>query len=490
MTRLALFKSFKPTVLRQTPFRLTLIFIMVYAFVALLIFSYIYVASQSETKAVSDAAVTSRTEFLKEIYQKQGQEAMLSSLSEDDITEWFFIKIVSDDQGQILAQNRRAKTEITPEVFDHIRTIAKSDQGPFQINYRVKDAEGNRRAYSYRGETLGLRSASQKSGLYLYVAMDTSWSEKGFDLGFKALWGGAALVIILGLLGGMLINNEVSRSVNELMKVFDAVKDGDLKARVRLKQSGDEFDALSLRVNETLDRMEKTLTTVKSAGDAIAHDLRTPLSRLRSRLEVSLFDVKKDPSQATDVLEEALAETDQLLRTFQTVFAISRLQAQGQAPDEKPFLASDLASDMAELYEAAAVDKGLEFDAEIEAGLMVFGNRDFIAQALSNVLDNALKYTPKGGITFRLRKNARHETEFSVTDTGIGVSEADRARITGRFVRLEQSRSLPGVGLGLSMVEAVVEAHGGRLQIDEGPGLYQDQGPGLRVALVFPALTP
>lgn len=477
-------RLFRPTFFRQTPFRLTLMFITVYSFVAVLIFAYIYIASASETKAVSDVQVQSRVDYLTEIYREEGEDALTATLTDEDITEWFFIKGIYDEQGYIVAQNRRASTEVTPRVFNHIRQqIGTRISAPslFQVNYRQTDPGGARKVYAYRGQAVVLRP-----GLYLYVAMDTSWSEKGFDMGFKALWGGAALVIVLGLFAGMIINNEVSRSVQELMKVFDLVKEGDLKARAKVRNSGDEFDALANRVNETLDRMEKTMGNLKYAGDAIAHDLRTPLSRLRSRLEVSLYDVEKDPTQAPDVIEKALSETDQLLRTFQTVFSISRLQAAGQAPDQKLFDATALAEDMAELFELVAQDKGLEFTSEFEPGVKVYGNRDFLAQALSNLLDNAIKYTHEGGITFRLRTNSRQEIEFSITDTGQGVPEADRARITERFVRLENSRSLPGVGLGLSMVEAVAVAHKGRLSIDEGPGIYKNQGPGLRTALVFP----
>ena len=174
------------------------------------------------------------------------------------------------------------------------------------------------------------------------------------------------------------------------------------------------------------------------------------------------------------------------MRTFQTVFAISRLQAAGQAPDQVMFSATDLATDMAELFEAVAADKGIEFEAEIEPGVRVFGNRDFLAQALANLLDNAIKYTPRGGVTLRLRRTSQREIEFSITDTGPGVPADSRNRIKERFVRLENSRTLPGVGLGLSMVDAVAVAHRGRLTIDEGPGEFGAQGPGLRTALVLP----
>jgi signal transduction histidine kinase len=189
----------------------------------------------------------------------------------------------------------------------------------------------------------------------------------------------------------------------------------------------------------------------------------------------------------TEALGVALDEADHLLKTFNAVLAIARLQAAQGTPDPVRFDAADLASDMAELYEPAAEDKGLEFGAEIESGLMVEANRPFLAQALANVIDNAIKYTPVGGaVMFRARRRSSGEVEYSVTDTGPGVPEADRERVVERFVRLDNSRTEAGSGLGLSLVVAVLEAHGGRVQLDEGPGVYDGFGPGLRVALVLP----
>jgi len=168
------------------------------------------------------------------------------------------------------------------------------------------------------------------------------------------------------------------------------------------------------------------------------------------------------------------------------VLAIARLQA-SREPQTEVFDAADLAADMAELYEPAAEDKGLAFDSEIHKGLMIRANRPFLAQALANLIDNAIKYTPSGGaVMLRARRRSSGQVEFSVTDTGPGVPDEDRARVLDRFVRLENSRTEPGSGLGLSLVAAVAEAHRGRIYLDEGPGVVDDTGPGLRVALVLP----
>jgi signal transduction histidine kinase len=202
---------------------------------------------------------------------------------------------------------------------------------------------------------------------------------------------------------------------------------------------------------------------------------------------VALLEVEAGRGDPRKALQQALDDADNLLKTFSAVLAISRLQAAGQAPDPAPFDAGELAAGVAELYEPVARDKGVEFVAEFDRDLTVEGNREFVAQALANLIDNAVKYTPPGGaVRVRARRRSSGDIEFSVTDTGPGVPEADRTRIAQRFVRLENSRSEPGVGLGLSLVAAVAEAHGGRLEISEGPGQVDGgTGPGLRTALIM-----
>ncbi len=472
---------FRPNFFRQTPFRLTMVFLAVYIFVAALVFGYVYLATATESRAFGNLSIDLRVNALKDLDTDQGDAQVVAKLLNDDASEWGFAKGAFDGTGQVLGQNERAKME--PQALTDAFVKAglgktKADGDVVPLNVNNTSPKGKAR---FQGRVVRIND-----DFYIYVAMDMTPADHGFHQEVQAVLGGGILVVILGLFAGTLVNQEVSRSVARVNAVLTQVQEGDLKARIPVRDSGDEIDMLSRRINDTLERMEKTMGNLKYAGDAIAHDLRSPLSRLRSKLELSLYDVDKDPSQAHDALARALDETDQLLRTFQTVFAISRLQAAGQAPDQQMFSATDLATDMAELFEAVAADKGIEFEAEIEPSVRVFGNRDFLAQALANLLDNAIKYTPQGGVTFRLRRTSQREIEFSITDTGPGVPADSRSRIKERFVRLENSRTLPGVGLGLSMVDAVAVAHRGRLTIDEGPGVYGTQGPGLRTALVLP----
>ncbi|MHB8529471.1 MAG: sensor histidine kinase, partial [Caulobacteraceae bacterium] len=236
-----------------------------------------------------------------------------------------------------------------------------------------------------------------------------------------------------------------------------------------------------------LERLERSIAGLRHAGDAIAHDLRSPLTRLRARLEAAMIEADAGRADPKLALRQTLEDAEGVLATFAAVLAIARLEAAPDAPDKAMFDPAALAADVAELYEPLCEEKNLEFKAEFAPGLGVRANREFIAQALANILDNAVKYTPAGGaIMLRVRRRASGDVEMAVTDTGPGVRAEDRGRVVERFVRLENSRNQPGAGLGLSLVSAVARAHGGHLELDEGPGAVDGAGPGLRVALVLP----
>jgi len=474
--------------LRQTPVRLTLVFLAVYVFVVLLISIYLFLVTRTESQAFSNAAIESRVNALEKRYQATDIDDFLASVKAEDMTEWAFAKGAYDAKGDILVGNLRANAESAEfmnSLYGRAQKSLTQDAQSISFSHFSPSSAKTQTCCRYLVQIKRLNS-----DLFVFVAMDMEWVDNGYDQVSNALWAGGIIVLFIGLLAGYYINNEVTRSVMRFSQVFDEVEQGNLSARVMVRNSGDEFDALAVRINQSLARMESSMNNLKYAGDALAHDLRHPLTRLRSRLELASKEASMVQTDAKQALILATEEADQVLRTFQTVFSISRLQTQGKAPDQKLFSASDLAKDMVEWFEPVAWEKNIGFETEITASIMVMGNRDFLAQALSNILDNAFKYSPKGaGVTFRLRRNRAYEIEFSVTDTGPGVPAEDRERIVERFVRLEKSRNLPGVGLGLSMVQAVAHAHGGRISIDEGPGVYDGKGPGLRVALLLPQQT-
>ena len=462
-----------PSLLRRTPFRLTLLFLALFAAAASAILAYVYFASASEARTKAERDVRGELQVLTGIYQARGFDALNREVIDRTLRDSAFVYRLEPAEGGWFA----GSLTLFP-----IETL-EEDQEWITFPFTETDAEGRVRQPQVRGVQMRLAG-----GETLFVGKSLSDTEAYLARLTQALWGAMGIVLLLGLAGGLLVSRNLERSMGRLNRVATAVQEGDLKARVPVRNSGDELDELGAGLNTMLDRLEASMASIRHAGDAIAHDLRSPLTRMRAKLEVSLIDAEAGKIDGVDALQLALDEADNLLKTFNTVLAIARLQAAaGRTPDPQLFDAADLAVDMAELYEPASEDKGLEFSAEIERGLMVEANRPFLAQALANVIDNAIKYTPVGGaVMLRARRRSSGEIEFSVTDTGPGVPEGDRERVIQRFVRLDNSRSEPGSGLGLSLVGAVLEAHGGRVQLDEGPGEYGGFGPGLRVALVLP----
>ena len=461
-----------PRVFRTTPFRLTLLFLSVFAASASIFLGYIYVATAGEVTSRADEAITQEIQSLTGVYRQGGVKALNRSMVERATGDRPFLYLLRDQTGQRIT----GTLEASP--VEGFTGTQKS------VNFKVTDTDpdGAEVRHSARGQQVRL-----SGGEILFVASDVSSAESFVLKILRAIWGAGALVILLGLAGGVLISRNVNETMAGLNRVVIAVRGGDIAARAKLRGANDEFDELASGLNDMLDRLERSMGGLRHVGDAIAHDLRSPLSRLRSRLELALIEAETGKGDAQAALGQALEDADGVLSTFNAVLAITRLQSAVEAPDQVRFDPGDLAKGVAELYEPLCEDKAIEFKLEATPALIVRGNREFIAQALANILDNAVKYTPEGGaVRLRVRRRASGEVEFSVTDTGPGVPELDRPRVVQRFVRLEHSRSQPGAGLGLSLVAAVAEAHGGRLELDEGPGALNGSGPGLRVALVLP----
>ena len=461
-----------PRIFRTAPFRLTVIILGLFASAALAFLAYIYVATAGEARRRTDQEITREMHSLVAAYDRAGVDAVNQSLIERAASERpFLYLLMNKDQKKISGSIEESPVE-------------KFAGAPTWTTFAVTDQDPQGRTEKHPARGLQQRLSG---GQILCGGADVGEDQAYVDQITRASQGAGALVVLLGLLLGILVSRNVTRSMTGLTEVVDAVRNGDLGARVQLRGTRDEFDELAAGINEMLDRLERSMAGHRHAGDAIAHDLRSPLTRLRARLEVAYLDVEAGKGDPTQALAQALEDTDGVLKTFGAVLSIARLQAAGAAPDPVLFDPAELAADVSELYEPLCEDKGIDFAAELGQGLQARGNREFLAQALANILDNAVKYTPSGGaIMLRVRRRSSGEIEFSVTDTGPGVPDGDRERVVERFVRLENSRNEPGAGLGLSLVAAVAEAHGGRLELAEGPGKVGEMGPGLRVALILP----
>ena len=294
------------------------------------------------------------------------------------------------------------------------------------------------------------------------------------------IWIGA-LALFLGLAGGLLMARHWLRRIDSVNKTAREIMDGDMSRRVQLSGSDDELDRLARNLNAMLDRIEALMAGLRQVTDNIAHDLRSPLNRLRSRLEVTLMeDPDKVPYRAA--LVDTMGEADDLLKTFNALLLIGEAES---GLDWSKLEAVDLSihtNDVVELYEPAADEAGISLRAHITSDIFVRGNPNLISQAIVNLLDNALKYTPSGGtVDVSVGVDDVGDAYFEVADSGPGIPEDEHTNVLDRFVRLEGSRSTVGSGLGLSLVSAVAKLHQARL-------VLKGNEPGLAVRMAFPRL--
>jgi signal transduction histidine kinase len=251
---------------------------------------------------------------------------------------------------------------------------------------------------------------------------------------------------------------------------------GNLTRRLPVSRAGDEFDSLAKNLNRMLDRIERLMKGMREVTDSVAHDLRSPLNRLRNRLEGMLKHLPQE-AEASE-MESAIGEIDRLIATFNSLLLIAEAEAGLERSAMQRVDLSALARDVCELYAPVAEEGGLSLDTELAPPIEIDGNWNLLSQALANLVDNAIKYTPAGGrVTIATGRN-NGGAVLSVADTGPGIPEEDRTRALERFVRLEASRNSAGSGLGLSLVAAVARLHEARLELS-------DNHPGLRASMVF-----
>ena len=308
---------------------------------------------------------------------------------------------------------------------------------------------------------------------------DWEQEQRGIE---RALLTAMALSLALGVGGGLVVTRYVGRRLNSVADVIEGVAGGDLSRRVSNTVpasfgGGDAFDRLATRLNAMLDKTERLMTELRIVTDGLAHDLRSPLARLRAKAEAAVLQA--EPAQREAAMGGLLIETDLVMRILSTMIEITRAES---VPRDR-LAAVDpaaLMEEVAELYAPVVEDAGMRFEAVIAGGTpSIVLHRELLTQALANLIDNALRHAGVGGeIVLRLVL-AEGEARFQVEDRGPGIAEADRAQALRRFGRLDSARSLPGAGLGMALVEAVARLHGGRLEL-------ADNAPGLVAAVVVP----
>jgi signal transduction histidine kinase len=330
-----------------------------------------------------------------------------------------------------------------------------------------------------------VRMFTLPGGFRLLVGRDVEERARLREIMRRAFGWSLLFVGVLGLLGGWFVTRRVLKRVDDMTETTRTIMAGDLNGRLGVRGSGDEFDRLAQNLNAMLDRIGELMAGMKEVSDNIAHDLKTPLTRLRNKADEALC-AARTPDELRAALEGIIEESDNLIRIFNALLMIARLEAGSARETLADFDAAEVARGVAELYEAAAEEAHVPLQVSVEPDLPVHGNRELLGQAVANVLDNALKYgaPTKPGIAPQVSVSAAKSDNYvviAVADRGAGIPESDRGRVTERFVRLESARSRPGFGLGLSLAAAVARLHGGVLRLE-------DNVPGLRAVLELPLI--
>jgi len=360
--------------------------------------------------------------------------------------------------------------------------------------------------YQRHGEATMHRTAMARifvlpGGFRLLVGRDLGDRETLYRVMGRALVSSVLWLIVIGTLGGLFVARRVLRRVDAMNESAQTIMLGNMEGRLPVSGSNDELDRLAQNLNAMIERIGELMKGLREVSDNIAHDLKTPLTRLRGRAEQALRTAH-GPAEYQASLEKVIEESDNLIRIFNALLMIARVESGAEREGMQPFDAGAIARDLAELYEPVAEDAGLTLAVEVTDGLLVHGNRELVGQAISNLLDNAIKYgKPERARTGALAeagagpaapeppdadtqvllgvRRVKGAVVIEVCDRGPGIAIEDHDRVLDRFVRLEGSRSKPGSGLGLSLAAAVARLHHGKLEL-------VNNDPGLRVKMTIP----
>lgn len=452
-------RGFRRPLIRSAGVRFGMIYAAVFALGTLALALFLWWSTAGLLDRQTDAAINADVQGLSERYEEGGLPALVETI------EQRIADNVDDDAIYLLVDPGFHR--IVGNLSGWPRTAQRNATW-----YQVQVQRAGRRSLAR------LRSFALAGDFHLLVGRDVEVHAQMTRLLTDALLWSAGVALMLGTAGALAVRSLFRMTLADVSATAAAISGGDLTRRVRVSGRGDEFDRLAETINDMLERIGRLMDGVRQVSNAIAHDLRTPIARARARLE----DAANHATGEADLraaIERAEGDLDAVIAIFQALLRIAEIEAGAR---RSAFADLDIAPqllDLADLYAAAAEERGQHLDVRVPPALPAYGDRDMIQQAVANLLDNALKFSPAGS-TIRLEASGEpgRGARIIVADQGPGIPEADRDRATERFYRGESARSTPGSGLGLSLVQAVATLHGGVLRLE-------DNQPGLRATLTL-----
>ncbi len=443
-------------------FRFALLYALLFGLAALLLFGGLYWSTAALIERQVADTVAAELRALSDRYRSEGMSGLQLAIEQRSAAgaDPESVYLLADAGLQPLAGNLRNWPE-----------EAVPDGSWVQLQLYRRDQEG--------GPVLvGARAFHLPNGSRLLVGRDMEARRHFQTTLLRNLAITLGLTLVIGLAGGFLVSRRLLRRVDAVTETSRRIMDGDLTQRVPLDRSGDELDRLAESLNRMLERIEALMNGMRLVTDSLAHDLRSPLTRLKGRIELTLLG-PDDPEAYRQALEQALAEIDIIQSTFNALLAIAEAESGASRTRLESLALDEMVTDVAELYSPVVEEAGLTLEVGTLEPVHVMGHRQLLAQALANLIDNAVKYAGDGGRIELALACTDGRAELTVRDHGPGIPEEARQRVLERFVRLDAARSLPGSGLGLSLVAAVARLHGSDLRLEAAE-------PGLRVCWTFP----
>ncbi|MFT4630428.1 MAG: signal transduction histidine kinase [Arenicella sp.] len=447
---------------KSSAFRITLIYVLLFSLSVSIILGFVYWSTVVYKTQQTDDDINAEIKDLATIYASRGYPGLLKVLSErverqrpGDAT----LYLLADDQFQPLVYNINRWPAVINQGNDGWLDFKLDDT----LDEKSKSFNARARTFEVEGRFNLLVGQTMKDLATLNALVG------------RALIWGLMLTIALGLIGGIMMRQTLRSRLGSINQTSRKIMVGDLRKRIATRGTGDEFDELAGNLNSMLDRIEHGMDGVRRVSDNIAHDLKTPLARMRNRVEELKFRVAGNAEEEAAV-DQIIHEADGLLATFNALLRIARIEYSEQRKSFSPVDVNSILYDLQELYEPLIEEKGQSLEVEIDKPMVIQADRDMLFQVFANLLDNAIKYTPEGGqIAIKSYQEGR-AWHIEIADNGPGIPESEYDNVTQRFYRLDQSRTTPGSGLGLALVHAVLKLH--KLQLS-----FVDNDPGLRVRI-------
>ena len=451
--------------LRSTTFRLALISIGVFGAIVIALFGYVYWSTTSFVLSRSNSAIEAERATLRNIYDTSGREGLIQAIQRRSATARF--------DGSVYLLSDASFAPVAGNLKDWPALKSAGQWSEFSTDALDGKTAPSQHLFRATWETL-------PDGFHLLVGNDVSDLGRFTNEIYGALASAILLIFVLAAVASLSVTRRTVGRIESINMTSRAIMERGLGRRIPLRGTQDEWDHLAQNLNSMLERIETLMAEVKQVSDNVAHDLRTPLARMRGRLEKASID-RSAPSHDQSLISETMADLDDVLRMFSSLTRISQIEAANQTAAFRVVSLGEIATEVAELFDAAAEAKGGRVDVSGDKTLRISADRDLLFDAISNLIDNAIKHGREGGLVSINLNRRDGEAILSVSDDGPGIPSEQFDQVFKRFYRLERSRSTPGNGLGLSLVAAVARLHGARIRL-------VDNAPGLRVELRFPVV--